>query len=59
MSLKNNQDKDIIAYDDRTRSISIKDISKGTFVEQVEITNECIEQIADAVVRKLKEVKHE
>lgn len=40
-------------------SLPIPASDTSVIVKQYELTNDCIERIADAVVRKLKEVEHE
>lgn len=42
--------------DDRTLTIDLKkDFNNGQLVELVELTDECIDRIADAVVKKIQE----
>ena len=42
--------------DDRTLTINLKkDFNGGQLVELVELTDECIDKIADAVVKKIRE----
>ena len=42
--------------DDRTLTIDLKkDFNSGQLVELVELTDECIDRIADAVVKKIRE----
>lgn len=42
--------------DDRTLTIDLKkDFNSGQLVELVELTDECIDKIADAVVKKIRE----
>ena len=42
--------------DNRTLTIDLKkDFNSGQLVELVELTDECIDRIADAVVKKIRE----
>lgn len=42
--------------DNRTLTIDLKkDFNSGQLVELVELTDECIDRIADAVVKKMRE----
>lgn len=42
--------------DDRTLTIDLKkDFNSGQLIELVELTDKCIDKIADAVVKKIRE----